>query len=147
VRTLVLLCIAFLLVLAGAPQAQASPLSNCLADNTTGKERKDLARWVFLAMAAHPEMERLMTPSAASERDAVEKSMAALLVRLVAESCLKETQAAYKEGGSQAMEAAFQTLGALAMQELMTNDQVKVRMSSFEKYLDQKKLQLAFPTN
>lgn len=146
-RTIVLACTILLLILAAPMQAQDSPLATCLADNTTGKERKDLARWVFYAMAAHPEIERLLAPSAAAEGEVIERSMGALVMRLLAESCLKETQAAYKAGGSHAMEVAFQALGALAMQELMSNTDVKVRMSGFEKYLDQEKLKQAFPTN
>lgn len=34
-------------------------LGSCLADNTTGKDRKELARWIFVAMSAHPEMRDL----------------------------------------------------------------------------------------
>ena len=40
----------------------AADLSTCVADNTSGKQRKDLARWVFFAMAAHPDFAAYATP-------------------------------------------------------------------------------------
>ena len=55
-----------------------------------------------------------------------------------------QTQSAVKEGGAKAIESAFQTLGQLAMQELMTNPEVTSSMSRFEKQLDQSKLNKVF---
>jgi hypothetical protein len=28
--------------------------SSCMADSSTGKDRKELARWIFVAMSSHP---------------------------------------------------------------------------------------------
>jgi hypothetical protein len=136
-------------VLAGAPvhgQSQ-SDLARCLADNTSGKDRKELAKWVFLAMAAHPEIK----PHASSDIDQVsersQRFMAATLTRLVVEACPAQTKEAVKQGGAAAMETAFQALGQLAMQELMTNEKVRASMGGFEKYLDKNKLAQVFGPN
>jgi hypothetical protein len=57
--------VAVMLMACVSVQAQqpADALSTCFADRTSGKDRKDLARWIFLAMAAHPEMKEQATPT------------------------------------------------------------------------------------
>ena len=138
------LILSFLVAGPAAAQNSTQQLSQCLAETTSGKDRKDLARWVFFAMAAHPEIKDFTSPSAASAEEETHKVMADLFTRLLSESCLKQTQAAFKEGGASAIGVAFQTLGQLAMQELMSNPAVNASMSKFEKQLDQSKLSKAF---
>lgn len=92
-------------------QDSAQALTGCLADNTSGKDRKDLARWVFFAMAAHPEIKPYLSPAAAASDVTTNSAVAELYTRLLAENCTKQTQAAIKDGGTQAIVLAFQTLG------------------------------------
>jgi hypothetical protein len=116
-------------------------LRTCVADNTSGKDRKDLARWVFLAIGAHPEMKQHFGADATRAADESSRTMAALVTRLLTDSCANETRAVVKAGqGQQSMQVAFQGLGQLAMQELMTDKSVQESMSLFERYLDQKRL-------
>ena len=115
-------------------------LSQCLSDNTTGRDRKDLARWMFIAMASHPELQKYASGEAAASAESMNKAMAELLTRLLVQTCLNQTQAAFKAGGSVALQASFQTLGQLAMQELMSDQNVKTNIMAFQKYVDQKKL-------
>jgi hypothetical protein len=68
------------------------------------------------------------------------KNAAATFTRLVTESCAQQTQAAFKAGGTKALEVPFRTLGQLAMQELMSNRDVSASMSAFDKYIDKDKL-------
>lgn len=124
-----------------APQ---DALSRCFADSTTGKDRKDLARWIFLAMAVHPEIKQYSSPDAAKAAEDTDKLVAAMITRLLSESCLQQTQAAVKQGGPTAVHGAFQLLGQLAMQELMSDGKVASSMSSFQKYVDQNKLNPIF---
>lgn len=126
-------------VMAG-PQADA--LSACLSDNTNGKERKDLARWVFLSMSTHPEI-RSLTTADAKTRTESQIWMAGLVTRLLSENCAAQTRAAVKSEGSAGMMAAFRSLGELAMGELMTNRDVAASLSGYEQYLDKKKLEAA----
>jgi len=136
---IVLVTSASLSAVAG-PHADA--LGKCLAENTTGKDRKDLARWMFVAMTAHPEMRPL---SAATDVDREQSSqvMGALFTKLLSEACPQETKAAIQNEGSQAMQIAFGTLGQLAMQELMSDQEVKKAVGGFERHLDQKKVEAA----
>jgi hypothetical protein len=128
-------------------QVPTEALSRCLADNTSGKDRKDLARWVFFAMASHPEIKQFAAPDMASASEEVHRVIAGTFTRLLADSCLTQTQAAFKQGGSKAIKVAFQTHGQLAMQELMSNQDVNASMSRFEKLIDQAKLSKAFSSN
>jgi hypothetical protein len=123
------------------PQPPAAALQTCLADNTSGKDRKDLAKWIFLAMAAHPEMkEHAAGATYAAAADESSRRIAGMVVRLLAESCLKETRTVVQTGQiTQSFEVAFSRLGELAMQELMSDKSVLAAMSQFEKYMDQKR--------
>ena len=121
-------------------QPQADALRACLADSTTGKDRKNLAKWIFLAMAAHPDMKEHAHANAAASADESSRGMAALVTRLLTESCVNETRAVMKGGqGAQSMQLAFQGLGQLAMQELMADKSVQDSMGLFERYLDQER--------
>jgi hypothetical protein len=124
-------------------QAQASvdALRTCVTDNTSGKDRKDLAKWVFFAMAAHPEIKPYVGANVAGPADESSKTMASLVTRLLTESCANEVKAVMKTPqGSEAVKLAFTTLGQLAMQELMADDAVKGSMGAFEQYVDQARL-------
>lgn len=118
-------------------------LSTCVADNTSGKQRKDLARWVFLAMAAHPELQQYASAEAASVREMTDRSIAALFESLITEHCAAEANATYRELGVPGLQVAFETLGRLAMQELMTNADASAAMTTFEKYVDSEKVNAA----
>jgi len=120
-------------------------MSACLADNTTGKDRKDLAKWIFVAMAAHPELQGLAV-SPDKTREQMDMAIGALVTKLLSQSCAEQTRNAMQKEGNQAMQAAFSSLGQLAMQELMSNTSVRSSVSGFEKYLDRKKLEAALAT-
>ena len=134
------------LVAAAPLAAQAGPatdaLSQCLTDNTTGKDRKDLARWVFVGMAAHPEM-RPLAAFGPEQADAAQKTMGELVSRLIGTSCKEPMRGAVKADGSDAARAAFEHLGKIAMQELMSNPQVNAAIGGFERYVDKKAIEAA----
>lgn len=114
---------------------EANELGVCFTDSLTGKERKMLAKWVFFAMSAHPELSPYLKVSDQT-KDEVNKFVGNLLTRLLVENCPRQTKAALKEDGNMAMQAAFEWVGKVAMKELMTNRDVAASMSGFEKYLD-----------
>lgn len=135
--------VAFILSIPTLAQAQqpVDALKTCMTDNTSGKDRKDLAKWVFFAMAAHPEMKPYADAKVAAAADESSQTMAALVTRLLTDSCVNEVRAVMKTGqGSQALKLAFETLGQLAMQELMADKAVQDAMGSFGHYIDQTRL-------
>ena len=132
--------VAVMLALSVAAQAEqpAEALKTCIADSTSGRDRKDLARWVFLAMAAHPEMKQHASADAATAADQSARKMAALVTRLLTDSCVNEARAVVKIGGTNPFGSAFENLGQLAMQELMADKSVQDSMGLWTRYFDQK---------
>jgi hypothetical protein len=148
-RTHVLSRALLCLLLLGLPhfakaQAQAAvdAFGKCLADNTSGKDRKDLARWLFVAMGAHADMKAISTIAASAAED-TPKIAAALFTRLVADSCPEEARAALNTAGPVAFQSAFTVLGQLAMRELMADKDVAASMALLQKHIDSKKVQAA----
>ncbi len=125
------------------PFVQASDslaaVNTCLSDNTTGRDRKDLAKWVFLTMAAHPEI-RGMASFGPDLREGINVRMGALFTRLVSEQCPDEIRAMLAEHGSASMGTAFESLGRIAMEELMGHPDVAASVSEFERHVDQGKI-------
>ena len=136
---LIVVTFALLLALPTIAQTQGDDLGKCLADSTTGRDRKDLARWMFVAMAAHPEIRDLANPSQDVAEEA-SRAMGVLVTRLLTESCPKEVQAVASGEGSQAMRRAFETLGRVAVVEIMSNAEVTASISGFERHVDRRKI-------
>jgi hypothetical protein len=124
-------------VLAG-PAADA--LGTCLSENTTGKERKELARWMFVAMSSHPEIKQL-SATTPNDLDQVSRATGALFTKLLTETCVTQTRAAVRTEGAQSIQAAFSVLGQAAMQELMSDPAVRAAIGAFERHLDTKKVE------
>ena len=122
----------------------AEALKTCVTDKTSGRDRKDLAKWVFFAMAAHPEMKPYADDKATAAAEESSKTVGALVTRLLTDSCATEFKAVMQTGqGSQATRLAFETLGQLAMRELMTDKTVQETMSSIGRYVDQSQINQA----
>jgi hypothetical protein len=132
-------------ILAASLSAQFDPpgsaLKTCLANSTTGKDRKDLAKWIFLAISAHPDMKQFVTSDAATAAEDSSRATATLVVRLLTESCVNEAKAVIRSGQtSQAMQVAFGGLGELAIRELVVDKSVQDSVRSLERYTDQRRL-------
>jgi hypothetical protein len=113
-------------------------LGVCLIDNLNGKERKMLAKWIFFAIAAHPE---ISSYSNATSSDVMknDKEIGSLITRLLTEDCPNELKAA-DQIDPQAIEKAFELVGQVAMQEVMTNQAVSKTIANYVKYTDQEKI-------
>ena len=121
----------------------ADALSSCIADSSTGKERKELARWIFVAMSVHPELKGLSTISNPT-REETDQKIAQLATKLLTDNCAKEAKAALSTEGNASFEAAFGALGRLAMQELMADPAVNASFSNYTKYLDRTRFEAIF---
>ena len=137
-----LMIVVAILAMAVAAQGQqpSNVLGTCLADHTSGRDRKDLAKWIFLTLAAHPEIKQYATANASTAADESARTIAALITRLLTDSCLDETKAVIKGEGATSIKVAFEFLGQLAMQELMGDKSVTESFGLFERYLDKKRL-------
>jgi hypothetical protein len=123
----------------------ASALGKCLSDNTTGKERKELARWMFVAMSTHPEIKQLSAVTPA-DLDRSSKATGELFTKLLTENCVTELKAAIQAEGAASLPSAFSILGQVAMQELLSDAAVNAAMGGFERYMDFKKVEALIST-
>lgn len=131
----------------GSVQAsQAGPatdaFANCITDNTTGRDRKDLVKWVFAVLAAHPEIKSFAALSDA-DREQMDRGAAGLFERLVTVNCRDQAKAALQAEGAVSFQVAFQRLGLIASTELMTDPSVQGSMQRFVRMVDQKKVESA----
>jgi hypothetical protein len=137
--------IAFLIIFLSATifispvDANDLELGTCLVDSLTGKERKHLAKWIYFAIASHPEMSSYSNIKQ-DDRVIIDKYVGTLVTRLLAEDCTSEFKSAQKDNPL-ALSKAFELVGQVAMQELLTNQDVKTSISGYIKYADQKKIQ------
>jgi hypothetical protein len=118
--------------------AHANDLGTCMVDSLNGKERKQLAKWMFFGIAAHPEISvySRATPHDIEESDQL---VGRLFTRVLTEDCPTELREAAKSN-SRAIEKSFELVGQVAMQELITNEKVANAISSYARYLNQEKI-------
>jgi hypothetical protein len=93
---------AALLAAASAPVAASANIEAtkaCFADNTSGKDRKALGKWVFLAMSAHPEITGFSRASDA-DMDRSSQELAEVFMRLVTRDCVQQLRRMMAVDGS-----------------------------------------------
>jgi hypothetical protein len=121
----------------GIPAMAQNPtqiFSGCLVDALNGKERKNLAKWIFLAMSSHPEM-KIYSSASAKDLKENDEYVGKLITRLLVEDCPDEFKKAYAADVG-AIEQAFRLVGEVAMQELMTNQETSQALINYTKYAD-----------
>ena len=118
------------------PQRATLKLSECLVGNTTGYERVTLVQWIFYAISSHPAVSKEIA-TADKSMDEVDRKTAGLFNELLLDRCRQEVVLALRFDGDLAIEAAFGTLGEVAMAEVMTNANVNDRMMKFADYIDE----------
>ena len=113
--------------------------TKCLVRSTTEADKNFLVKWMFAAMASHPEVKSMASISA-------EQADELLFQRLLTESCLTQTREVIKYEGGNPMEGGFTVLGSIATRGLMSHPDVAVFMSGMGQYLDSEKIQAALGT-
>lgn len=119
--------------------ARIEATKTCLTDNTSGKDRKALARWIFLSIGSHPEI-AVLTTVAAEQREESNRQFAEIVTRLLTEDCVEEVRAMVAENGSESIETAFKHLGEAAMAELMGHPDVTAAVGGYMKHIDAEKI-------
>ncbi len=133
-----LLALTLTTVQATAAQSVTNIFASCMVDALNGKERKNLAKWVFFAVAAHPEI-KSYSKATPQDIETSDKYVGALITRLLTDNCPTELQAASKEDPL-ALQKGFQLVGQVAMQELMADQSVMQAISNYARYADQDKI-------
>jgi hypothetical protein len=126
-----------------APAAHAGEagdaLSKCLAESATVDDRRALVRWIFSAIAAHPDLKEFATIETA-RREQMETASAAVFERLIAQDCTAQTRTALMQEGTEGFQAAFKTLGELAMGGVVEDAQVQAGMARLGERIDTQRL-------
>ncbi|WP_298209971.1 hypothetical protein [Acidovorax sp.] len=142
IRSFLVMALTAMTTLTASAGPDADSLGHCLTDNTSGKDRKALARWMFVGISTHAEIKNLSSATP-EDLDQSSKVVGVLVTKLLSESCPSEARRAIQTEGAQSMQAAFDILGRGAMQELMADPNVARAMSSFERHIDRKKVESA----
>jgi hypothetical protein len=124
-------------VVASTPTEQ---LGTCLIDTLNGKERKNLAKWIYFSIGSHPEIKSFMNATT----DDIQKSdeyVGKLITKILTVDCPKELSAANKSD-PMAIQKAFELVGQVAMQELMANQDTMKALTNYVTYTDQEKINL-----
>ena len=112
--------------------------ATCLVESLNGKERKGLATWIFMSIAAHPEISPFGNVTQA-DRQRSDEFVGALITRLLVDDCPTQLNAA-NAANHMAIEKAFELVGQVAMQELMTNQDVMVALTNYARFADMEKI-------
>ena len=120
-------------------------LAVCLVKSTSEQDRTLLMRWIFAAMATHPQVRDLghVSPAQAAKLSA---EVADLFVALLADRCGNETRDAVRYEGADTISASFEVLGKVAMQGLMADAAVTAYMGEMARNLDAEKMKALFAT-
>lgn len=121
--------------------ASANQLGQCLVDSLNGKERKELAKWIYFSMAAHPDITSF-SKITAEDRESTDKYIGALVTRLLGKDCPAQFKAAV-EVDPMATQRAFELVGQVAMGELMQNEAVTRSIGNYATYMDLSVIQAA----
>jgi len=140
-KALLALAVGFSALSSSVAADPSQAFGTCLIDSLTGKERKTLSTWIFFSMGAHPEISQFASISD-DQKVAVDKQVGTLITRLLSEDCPQEFKAA-QQINPMAVQGAFELVGQVAMQELMTNNKVMEALTSYSAYTDQEKIMQA----
>ena len=144
----ILVCSTLALMLSLPIVAQAGPyaddMGKCLVRETGQAERTAIMKWLFAAMALHPDVQSMSTIDTAA-RDTINRDVGTLFQKLLVESCRSESSLAIKYEGPVALQSAFSVLGQVAMQELMSNPAVGKGFGELDRFMDQKKIRALIP--
>ncbi|MBS98358.1 MAG: hypothetical protein CMI01_06740 [Oceanospirillaceae bacterium] len=120
-------------------------LSRCLIESSTPSDKATLVKWMFTAMALHPDVASMsaVTPQ---QRDEANKDAARMFVNLMTETCLEQARKAIRYEGPVAVHQGFNAFGQVAGQELFANPEVAQGLTGLEKHMDLEKLESALGT-
>lgn len=137
-RVLAGLCLA--LPAASFAGIYSDDMAKCLVASTSLQDKTDLVRWIFANAALHPGVADIANVSA-TDLDAMNRTTAELLERLLTQSCRKQSAEAIRYEGLPAVQQSFQVLGQVAMGELMGHPQVRTGFEAFAKHIDNAKIE------
>jgi len=131
--------------IAAAPGASVytDDLSRCLVDKTSKADQTFLVKWVFAAVSAGAEV-KAMSSISQEQRTTYSIGVGKLMTRLLTVDCRPEAVKAIKYDGMQSIETAFELLGRVAMQGMMSDPAVANELGALAKGADLAELAKVF---
>lgn len=136
------LCLPLCLSLGFTAQAgvYTDDLARCLVESSSSQDKTTLVKWMFTAMARHPDVREMSAVTSAHQAQN-DQAVAALFMRLMTENCRQQSKKAVQYEGSAAIEQGFNVLGQVAGKELFANPDVNKALAGLEQHMDAAKLQ------
>lgn len=105
-------------------QAPTDSLEACVVAAAGADDRRVLARWMFSALALHPDLAD-MSGVSDMQRDDAGRRMAEVLERFLTVDCAEQAASALRSGGAEmAFHRAFLRVGQLAGESLFNDPRV-----------------------
>lgn len=123
----------------GAANEAIDNVSVCLTNSTSTNDRADLVKWIFVAMSKHPQLSALSGSTPEQDEAAIRRA-GQLFTRLIADDCATQIRAMVAAHGEQSLSVAFEVLGRVAMQDLMTHPDVQAVFTGLDRYADQQRI-------
>lgn len=111
-------------------------LSRCFVAATSEADRVAFVRWMFMAIAKHPQVTDLVNVTEAQRLEANRRT-ARLVERLVLTDCREHSMAVLRHDGFEAVANSFELVGETAAEGLMSHPAVAAQFDSLGQYIDQ----------
>lgn len=108
-------------------QQLAGELSQCFTMKSTGEDRLIMARWLIGAMASAPQVADVAKVDPA-KKDQTDRQLAGIFTRLMTVDCASQARPLFHARSDMGFRAAGETLGRLAMQDLMGDPKAAAAM-------------------
>lgn len=110
-------------------------LSACLSQALGPAERTTLTRWVFASMARSPDLQDMAVISE-SQRQTINAATAALVQRVLTQTCREPVVEALRRNGAGAMRSALQTIAMSAGRDVIGSPPVAAQLLATLGYVD-----------
>lgn len=114
--------------------AAANPLATCMTASLQEGDKTKMVEWLYFSMSAHPDTADYADVTRA-QRIKSDKSIGALVTRLLTQDCQEEFAAAAKQDIT-TVQRSFEYLGQMALEELMSNQDVVKAIAGYANHTD-----------
>ena len=116
-------------------------LSTCMIEKTTAEEQKNMGRWMFSVLSAHPDMQQFFSYTHNKDlQQQLDKKLATLMGDLLLNRCKHPLQNAIRQEGLNSIKNAGQQWAKIAVTGLSNHPDVKQQLSAYLQYINILKL-------
>ncbi len=113
----------------------AEALGQCFVMQTNGQDRLAVASWMLASLASAPQMADVAKVDPA-KKTGFDQGMARLFTRLMTQDCAAQSSPLFKAKSETGFRTAGESLGKIAMQELLGNPAASAALGAYANYLN-----------